>query len=159
KLGIHPLAYRYLVLQTHYRQKLTFSWESLFGAYKALQGIWGDVLTQSVGIKTSMSYTEFEEAFKSAINEDLNTSKALAIIHKLLKSSLDWGKKNKLIEMVDSVLGLGLSKNSLKRIDSKYLGIRFNRITIENIHDPELRHYVELLDKARERKDWETSDK
>ena len=40
KKGLNPLAYRYLCLTTHYRKKLTFSWEGLEASQNALKNLY-----------------------------------------------------------------------------------------------------------------------
>jgi len=41
--NINPLAYRYLLLQTHYRKQLTFSWEALEAAESGLKHFYDEV--------------------------------------------------------------------------------------------------------------------
>lgn len=105
--GINPLAFRYLALQTHYRQKMNFSWESLEAAAEGLR-----TLTQRVaelGVNTKIGCAEFEQRFSEAINHDLNTAQALAIIQELLKADYPNEAKRQSINVMDHVLGLGLA--------------------------------------------------
>jgi cysteinyl-tRNA synthetase len=49
--GFSPLTYRYLLLQTHYRKQLNFTWESLEGAQNGLNHLYNSArnLSESVG--------------------------------------------------------------------------------------------------------------
>ncbi len=104
--GIPPLAYRYFCLGTHYRKQLNFSLEALAGATKALQNVHNKIATMGGG---SVGCAEFEAQFSEAVNDDLNTPQALAVVWELLKSDYpDHAKKQSLLKF-DQVLGLGLA--------------------------------------------------
>ena len=78
KKGINPLAYRYLNLSTHYRSKLTFSWESLEGAQNALNNLYEiiiDLKLKSVKKKISLN-KKYQTQFLKFIEEDINMPKA-----------------------------------------------------------------------------------
>jgi cysteinyl-tRNA synthetase len=112
KKGFDSLALRYLFLQTHYRQEMNFTWESLRAAQVAYKRLIDEIskLNQPKG-----EVTEYEEKFKNAINDDLNMSKALSIVWELIKSNdyPDSAKLGGLLKM-DQVLGLDL-ENARKR--------------------------------------------
>ncbi len=75
--GFNPLAFRYLCLMTHYRNRLQFSWESLEAAQKTLESIY------ELGQRNSEPLLEEDkEEVLKAINDDLDTPKALATLHK-----------------------------------------------------------------------------
>lgn len=103
--GFSPLAYRYLVLGSHYRSKLNFTWESLQGAQNALNKLYQDI---SVMDAPRDGLPEYETAFTEAINDDLNTAKALAVIWDMLKSSALSGDKLASLIKFDQVLGLDI---------------------------------------------------
>ncbi|MBI5404974.1 MAG: cysteine--tRNA ligase [Candidatus Kerfeldbacteria bacterium] len=103
---ISPLAYRYLVLQAHYRQKLTFSWESLMAAQSGLKKLWQQISESKV--RPAIGCAEFEARFRDAINDDLNTAKALAVLQEMLKSDHPWSAKLQSLSVMDKVLGLDL---------------------------------------------------
>jgi cysteinyl-tRNA synthetase len=109
KKGINPLAYRYLLLTTHYRSKLTFNWTNLEGANTALDSIYRQMEELNGGSNLVVN-EDFKQEFTEAINDDLNMPKALALVWKVFKSSLpENAKKGTLLEF-DHVLGLGLNK-------------------------------------------------
>jgi cysteinyl-tRNA synthetase len=113
KRGYHPLIFRYLVLGAHYRTQLNFTWESLEAAKNGLENLYHKIYTleytghQNESEKESVE--KYEIAFRDAINDDLNTSKALSTLHEMLRSSLSVTEKLNLIKKFDSVLGLSLT--------------------------------------------------
>jgi len=75
--GINPLAFRYLVLTSHYRSKLNFTWDSLQAAQNALNNLYEEISSFD---KAEGSADQFESVFRDAINDDLNTPQALAVV-------------------------------------------------------------------------------
>ena len=114
--GFDPLAFRYLVLTAHYRDKLNFTWESLQAAQNALNNL-REIARDFTYPKDERLVTTslhprgiLLEKFMEALNNDLNTPQALAVMWELVKSDLpDSEKAITLLEM-DKVLGLGLDK-------------------------------------------------
>ncbi|MDP3964651.1 MAG: cysteine--tRNA ligase [bacterium] len=103
--GFSPLAYRYFVLQAHYRTKLNFSWEAIEAAQSALDRLCERV--SELG-KPIIGCAEYEQKFLDAINDDLNTPQALAVVWDMLKSDNPPAAKQQSIQKFDRVLGLGL---------------------------------------------------
>src|SRR4030042_3300451 len=94
KEKFNPLSYRYLCLNSHYRKRLTFSWQILKGAENSLNSLYQKVMEIKSGIKKGKTFTKknqkvkkLEEEFLVYINDDLNTPKALALMWKTIKSS------------------------------------------------------------------------
>ncbi len=112
KKGINPLAYRYLVLSAHYRQKLNFSWESLKSAEKSLHKLYAQYLAfKSAKKSTASPDKKYLDKFTDVINTDLNTPKALALLHKLIGDKrVPPGVKIGTLNKMDEVLGLGLNE-------------------------------------------------
>ena len=112
KKGFDPLALRYLYLQTHYRQEMNFTWESLEGAQIAYKRLIEEV---SKFRNPKIGCAEYEEKFVSAINDDLNMSKALSVVWELIKSDYPDSAKAESIFKMDQVLGLDLEKAREKK--------------------------------------------
>jgi cysteinyl-tRNA synthetase len=106
KEGFEPLALRYLYLQTHYRQEMNFTFAALEAAQNALQHLRRDILSWDEMV--SEGAEEYEEAFLSAINDDLNTPEALSVVWNMVKVDIPTGKKLRSLSMMDEVLGFGL---------------------------------------------------
>lgn len=105
----HSMAFRLLALQTHYQKPLNFTWDSLTGAQEALKK-----LTIAVRILPQPNQApvpqEWEERFKTAINNNLGLPEALAIFWEMIKSRKLSNKiKANLVKRWDQVLGLDLA--------------------------------------------------
>ena len=138
--NFNPLAYRYLLLQTHYRKQLGFSWESLESAQNGLNHLYNIVRSWD---KASVSCVEYEHKFLDAINDDLDMPGAMAVVWELIKDPMYPGSsKRKTILKFDKVLGLGLSK------------LKKGQIVIPK----EIKGMVAKRDGARFSKKWEKSD-
>ena len=108
--GINPLAYRYFLLQTHYRKQLNFSWEALEAAQTGLKRLYTEVLklktTDHRSPITDDQLSMINDQFLNEINNDLNTPQAIALIWEALKTNqIDYST---LLEF-DKILGLGLA--------------------------------------------------
>lgn len=104
--GIDPLAYRYFVLQAHYRSELQFSWEALEAAQNALRSLQNTIRNWDA---PKVGCAGYEQDFLAAINEDLNTPKALRIMWDVVKSDYPSGARAQSILWMDAVLGLRLN--------------------------------------------------
>lgn len=116
--GFDPIALRYLYLGAHYRDPLNFTWESLTSAQTALTRLKNLVSVQ----KNQKDRTELSEEkektieklrnnFFEAINDDLNTAKALAVLWEALGSNIPSADKYDLAMSFDEVVGLNLSES------------------------------------------------
>jgi cysteinyl-tRNA synthetase len=93
-------ALRYLLLSTHYRKQLKFSWDTLTQAEEALRRL-ADFLTRLDTIATDGAHERIQEqvataraAFDEAMRSDLNTAGALGVLFDLvraLNSAIDEG--------------------------------------------------------------------
>jgi cysteinyl-tRNA synthetase len=105
--GYEPVAYRYFCLLAHYRSDILFSWEALDSAVKALSRMRDAYFRWTDGGVASEPYAN---KFFSYINDDLNTSRSIALIWDLIKdSTVADADKKATIDLMDSVLGLQLS--------------------------------------------------
>lgn len=119
--GFDPLALRYFYLQTHYRQEMNFTFQALESAQTALKNLrdtvreW-DLATAKQGPPSRID-AAYEQEFIQAINQDLNMSKAVAIMWDLVKSKkvTSSQKAATLLEM-NKVFGLGLEKYIGKKL-------------------------------------------
>jgi cysteinyl-tRNA synthetase len=114
---INPLAFRYLVLTSHYRSKLNFTWESLKAASNALNNLIYNFQLTTYNKQTKISNKEnelksnYEKEFLNAVNDDLNTPKAIALVWQIIKEQQLLGaSKKELIIKFDKVFGLDFKK-------------------------------------------------
>ena len=118
--GVDPMALRLLFLQTHYRQIMNFTWDSLSAASNAYSKLVNYVYelnenrhpmsvrkpTSDVGFQEeTMAY---RQKFIDAISEDLQAPKAVAVLWEIVKSNISAEEKLNLILEIDGVLGLNL---------------------------------------------------
>lgn len=84
--GFHPLAYRYFLLQAHYRTPLSFSWDALAGAANALDRLWK--LSRDIALESKQKEepSEARIRFLAAMRDDLATPQALGILWESLRS-------------------------------------------------------------------------
>lgn len=127
KKNIHPLALRFLFLQTHYRKELNFTWESLNAASAGLKHLKEIILNLRNQSSDKSRSDNFESKFKDAISDDLNFPQALAVLYDTLKSDLSAHEKNKLISDFDRVLGLDLTKTENKQIPQEIIDLAQKR--------------------------------
>jgi len=114
--GFSPLAFRYFLLNSHYRTSTNFSWEALEAAENAYRKLKEFFSSLRSNLENSKGLTlGYSNDFKEAISNDLNTPEALAVVWKLVKdesvSSID--KRTTLLNF-DQVLGLDLENNEYK---------------------------------------------
>jgi cysteinyl-tRNA synthetase len=171
--GYHPLAYRLMCLQAHYRSELEFSWEGLGAALTRLKrmvmGVQPFADFEAVdGFSTNDDTPLLERSrispakderiaaliqkFDSAISDDLNTSVALTLVEELLTlKNANLIEKRTAFRVMDDVLGLDLL--TIKRTD---LRIRPKAATI---NEAEIEAALTRRKEARAAKDFATSDK
>ncbi len=110
--GFHPLAYRLMCLQAHYRSELEFSWDGLNAALTRLKRLVMAVAQVRERGDADVPGDRFAGAldrFDAAISDDLNTPLALTVLDEIVATkTADPAQKLAAIGAVDAVLGLGL---------------------------------------------------
>ena len=121
--GYNPLSYRYMVLGSHYQKNLEFSYEALDQAendYKKLKNRINALNKDKDNLDES-TYNKYQETFKEAIGNNLNTSLALTTLYDVLKSDTNDYTKVELIKSFDQVLSLDLLKEEKEEIAEEIL--------------------------------------
>ncbi len=109
--GVTPLSYRYLMLGVHYRTKTSFSIEALKDAKNSLEKL-KEKISQIKSPQQEVK-SSYKEDFKKAINDDINTPQALALLWKVIRDkNLSDSEKYNLAIDFDKVLGLDLENQS-----------------------------------------------
>ena len=141
-----PLAYRYFCLGSHYRKQLVFSYDALTQAQNTYLKLKNKVLSlKDEGNILSDKVKLYEEKFKDAINNDLNTSLMLTLVYEVLKDKeLNDLTKKEIIKSFDKVLGLDLLKKEEIKLD---------------IDEKYILDKIEERRKAKENKDYLLADK
>ena len=152
--GYHPLAYRMMCLQAHYRSELEFSWDGLGAALVRLKRMVmaGEALADAPeGDASHPKFAGLLERFDAAISDDLNTPVALTVLEEALAmKKIDAGAKRAAIARMDEVMGLGLL--TLSRAE---LRLRPNSATIT---EAEIEEALARRKAARAEKDFASSD-
>ena len=143
--GYSPLSYRYFCLGSHYRNNLVFSYDAMDQAetsYKKLKRK-VDLLSREPDLHEE-KLDFYQNKFKEAISNDLNTSSMLTLVYDVLKDDeLSDFTKLYLIEDFDKVLSLDLTL-----VDEK-----------EDDVDSEILAKIELRNEAKKNKDFVMADK
>jgi cysteinyl-tRNA synthetase len=107
--GYSGTDYRYWILTAHYRSNINFTFDSLDGAKKALFRLKRHLFEEYGKAKGSVD-AGYEKRFHEAINDDLNTPKAIAVLWDMVNDkALSAGAKAATLRHFDAVLGLGLN--------------------------------------------------
>ncbi len=105
--GFNPLAFRYLVLTSHYRSKLNFTGDGLQAAQNALNNLYQEISTWDPAGKLIPA---FDKQFNDAINNDFETPQAIAVVWDLVKSENPTADKLATLIKFDKVLGLKIKE-------------------------------------------------
>ena len=144
--GYNPLAYRLFCLGSHYKNQLVFTFESLDSS----QNDYNKLINKIKSIKKDDSkinqegFDKYNNEFKNALADNLNTSNALTVLYDVLKSDINNNTKLALVESFDKVLSLDLLKEE------------------ETSHNEELDKYIEEMilkrTEAKKNKNFELAD-
>jgi cysteinyl-tRNA synthetase len=126
KKEFDPLALRYLYLGANYRDPLNFTWESLQAAQNALEKLRNQISAlkdqeerATLSEEKEKKIEEYRNKFMESVNDDLNTSKALAVLWDMLKSNIPSEDKYDLAMSFDEILGLNLKVLQVKQISQE----------------------------------------
>ncbi len=147
--GFNPLAYRFFVLQTHYRKQLKFSLEALSAAQRGFERLLMSISRlegdEGVDVGGDSRALDYLAQFNGALASDLNMPQAMAIIHAVVDDGgLSGAAKKALLQKMDFVLGLGL-----------FAGVETTQTGIP----AELESLLAQRNAARKAKDWKESDR
>jgi len=156
--GYHPAAIRYLLMSTHYRQQLNFTFEGLEAAKNAVDRLTSfmhrlqDANGKESGEKIKQLIAQVQRDFGEAMDDDLNISVALAALFDFVR------EVNKLM---DNNL---LSKEEAEEVYNlmlhfdKVLGV-IGEAKKEEKLPKEAEELIRKREEARKAKDWKTADK
>ena len=129
---------------THYRNKLNFTFEGLTASQVALNRLKEGIKAHKEGNEKidQKEIEKYKEEFKQAINDDLNTPKALSILWNAIRNEKKSRDLLTLIEDFDKVLALDLLTEKKE-----------NLVISEEVKD-----LLAKRKEARQNKDWKLSD-
>ncbi len=153
--GCHPLGYRYWLLTSHYRSPIMFSFGALSGAETALRRIHRLFVEELMEYQNGSIDPSYREQLVLALNDDLDTPKAVALLAAVVKSTaLTPGDKRATLLYFDKLLGLGLlelTKGAVSQITLRVVG--------HNDQPKEVREAVEAREQARKEKRYADADR
>ncbi len=156
--GHDPKAIRYLMLATHYRQQLNFTFEALEGAKNTIERLSNfmrrlmDADGKGNGKRINQLMTHVQKDFCEAMDDDLNISVALAALFDFVRETNN---------LLDSNL---LSKEEAEEVYKlmttfdKVLGV-IGEVRREEKLTKEAEELIRKREEARKAKDWKTADK
>lgn len=147
-------AFRYLVASAHYRKPIDFSWDGVAAAARTLRNLddaWRRLVKHAGDASPSDFGQDAEAAFRRAMDNDLETSGAMAAIHGLVGEANrraeagtltpeDAAGALRVVRLASDVLGLGL-------------GADRRQLT------PEQQALVDQRQAARDAQEWAESDR
>ncbi len=150
--GISGEDYRYWLLTSHYRTKVNVSTEALEASKQALHRLKRMVYEDWKDDKGKLN-KEYFDKFITAVNNDLDTPKAIALMWDLVKDpSITNGEKKITIQEFDAILGVGLS------LDPED-GLRTLGHVAQNDLPRKVQEMLEQREAARIARNWAESDR
>jgi cysteinyl-tRNA synthetase len=145
--GLAPLAFRYFTLQAHYRQQQAFTWDALEAADTALRRLQSHAAAarDAGGTADPAAIEDHRRRFWSALADDLNTPRALAVASEVARADeLSPADKWAFLSEADQVLGLAFAEASSGPVSES---------------DPVIDAKVAEREAARAAKDFATADR
>ena len=142
--GINPLVYRFASFLTHYRKPMEYSDESVEAARNGFQHLQNQIrqLRRDCANEKGIVRQEYRNRLLSAINDDLNMPKAMAIVQETLKAPLSETDKLSTVLDFDRVLGLDLAQ-----------------VEVDEALPEAIQQLADQRRKARLDRDWAASDR
>ncbi|MET8141959.1 cysteine--tRNA ligase [Sphaerisporangium sp. NPDC005288] len=144
--GLDPLAVRLAFLEHRYRQQMNLTWDTLHAADRTLRR-WRRRVAEWAESPSRPIAAEYARRAQDAFDDDLDTSTALRALRELERDeSVDPGSKFETFLHLDHVLGLDLPADIGKPPPVPVL-------------PPGAAELLDARAKAREARDWSTSDR
>lgn len=146
--GYDPLAFRLMVLQSHYRSQSNFTWDNLGAAQNRLKSFrdMADIIHQPLAAERKMNRYAHKVNLQKALEEDINVPMMLALLSEIASDITDSSihpdevaSFSDFLSFLDTVLGLALADR-------------------QDISD-EQKALITQRQKARADKDWAESDR
>lgn len=156
--GIHPLAYRLMCMQAHYRSELEFSWDNLIAALTRLKRIVMGVERLQERLATAQDakaphpkIAEIRDQLDAAISNDLNSPPVIPLLEELLSlKKIDAAQRMDLLQEIDLLLGLNLEK--LTRVE-----LRLPPKSV-SISETEIEQKLDMRQQSKIAKDFAAAD-
>jgi cysteinyl-tRNA synthetase len=155
--GFDPKAIRYMLISTHYKQLMNFTFNGVDAAKKTVDGMMDFLrnLRDADGKenpKVKELIKKAEDGFVESMDDDLNINEAMASVFNFIS------EMNKL--MAKKEVGKENSKDAIDMMlkFDKVLGLKFEEALEEGTLPPEVEKLIRSREEARKRGDWKLSD-
>ena len=150
--GYDPLAYRFFCLQSHYRKPLVFSFENLDNAVQAYSKLIARIAKLDAnGAQPDLDAAKpYQDKFKEALDNDLNTSLAVTALYDVFKGDLSDATKLYLIADFDRVLSVGLIEAAQ--------ALNARSAPAADVDVAKIEELIAKRTQARADRDWATAD-
>ena len=155
--GYDLKAIRYLIMATHYRQQINFTFEGLEAAKSAIERLTNftyrllNTNAKKCGQELKKLMDDVQERFDGAMSDDLNISVALAALFDFVRDVNNLLDKNMLSEEEAEK-----THKLMMKLD-KVLGV-IGEINKEEKLSEEAQKLIRKREEARKTKDWKTAD-
>ena len=141
--GYDPLAFRFMVINSHYRKQLLFTYDNLSQAEDTLKKLRTRISNISdSGDLDQTSFDIYDNKFKDELSNDLNTANAISVLYEVLKdNNLNGHTKIELMKSFDKVFSINLVPE---------------KKAVEN--EAEILALIEKRKEAKKNKDFELAD-
>lgn len=146
--GFEPLAFRFFFLQGHYRQQQSFSTEAMEAAATGYRRLLAQafLLRDAAGPVRAACLEPYRARFRSALRDDLNAPRALAVAFDVLRApELSAAERRELLLGFDTILALGLCAEAPRAKPTEA--------------DPRIEALVAEREAARQRRDFAEADR
>jgi len=155
--GFDPIAIRYLLLSTHYRQQFNFTFEGLDAAKGAVERLRNlmrrlqDANGKASGEKLTALIGKVQASFGEAMDDDLNISVALAALFDFARDV------NNLLDADAVSRDEAAQVYALLSGFDSILGV-IGKVEVEAALPKEAEELIKKREEARKAKDWKTAD-
>ncbi|MDG6100944.1 cysteine--tRNA ligase [Dactylosporangium aurantiacum] len=156
--GLRPVEVRYYLLAPHYRSVIDYSQEALEEAAAAFRRV-ENFVTRAVELVGAGELGELPDAFVEAMDDDLNTSRALAVLHDVVRdanSALAAADDRAAIAAALASVRAMLDVLGLDPLDPQWASTQAGDLT--RVVDALVALALEQRTAARGRKDWAAAD-
>ena len=154
KKGFDAIDYRYFCLNSNYRTPLNFTFKGLESAKIGLNRLRKNIKIHSLsnGEVSKEEIQKYKEMFMEAMNDDLDSAKALSIIWEIARKENKSKKYSDLISQMDEIMGLDISLEKIKIREEKEKNI------IKKSLNCDIENLIAKREEARKNKQWQKAD-
>ena len=152
-----PQVVRFFILMAQYRKVLDFSKEAIISAekgYNKLKEAFYLLYKLEVSNESDFNVDVWKDKCLEGMNDDFNTPILISFLFEAVKNINSINNKNIKIDKKNLIL----LRKYFKEFCLEVLGLKFEKETNNKGLDGAMDIIIELREKARENKDWETSD-